>query len=101
MALLIRVDGSVQAVEPADPASGFTLEECYKHLETDMIEVVRLYRGPAEQRGGLIFIIDEEGKLKDKDANHCASIIAIQMEAISIRDLIVGHAILCYSDELR
>jgi hypothetical protein len=61
---------------PADPKAGFTLDELYKALDTDVVEVVRLpepitfvdKQTGAEDSFSLA-ILDEEGKLKGREPN--------------------------------
>lgn len=72
-------------IEPKN-GTDFTLEECYKHIGCDMVELVNL-------RDGRILIVDEEGLLKsDFVVNHEASKLARKARA---SEGIVGNAILC------
>lgn len=63
--ILIKPDNSVEAIMPADPEAGFSLEECYEYLDCTCITTVGL-------ADGRIMVVDDESKLKDgweKDIN--------------------------------
>lgn len=72
----------------AVPANGtdYTLEECYKLLSCDLIEVVELPKGR-------ILIVNEEGLLRRLPVNREASLLSGVM--------IVGPALCCPSGGLR
>lgn len=61
----------------------FTLEELYELLHCEMVQVV-------VTRSGMILIVDEEGKLRDKEQNFIATILYANPN-----DFIVGYAIYC------
>jgi hypothetical protein len=86
-AKLIKTDGTNVEVKPEN-GTDFTLEELYKHLECDIIEVVYM---PNDQ----IMIIDEEGRLKENPK--------LNPEATRMykRGYIFGHAIICNKDLLK
>jgi hypothetical protein len=91
MATLINTDGSLWEVEPQDPLKGFQLEELYKMLECDTIEVV-----PTLKRGWIL-IIDEEGKFKENEIN----LKATALFPGKAYDCIVGKALLCRDSQLK
>ena len=63
MATLYKVNGTVvKDIKPKDPKSGFSLDELYKLIDTDIIQPI--YHGSNANRQPFIFIGDEEGKLK-------------------------------------
>lgn len=72
----------------------FELEEMYKMLGCDMIEIVDL-------KNGEILIIDEEGKFKEHPIrNTIATNIARNHHAIWPMDEIVGDVLLCKLEEV-
>lgn len=63
MATLYKVNGSVvKDIKPKDPKAGFSLDELYKLIDTDIIQPI--YHGSNAKRQPFIFIGDEEGRLK-------------------------------------
>lgn len=58
MAILLHRDGTEEMVTPANPARGFTLDECYRLLGCRMVQHV------AVPPFGIL--IDEEAKLLDE-----------------------------------
>lgn len=90
-ALLIKVTGKSSSVTPKN-GTNFTLEELYKLIGCDMIEVVYpLYDS------NIIIVIDEEGKLKGKDINYAATI----MWGGAGYDALVGDVIVCHISMLK
>lgn len=84
-------------VDEVMPANGtdWTLEELYKLLNCDMIEVVRV-------TDDLILIIDEEGKLKHSTShNREATEVMNYHHNPTWSDVIVGKAVLCPSSMLK
>lgn len=92
MAKLIRTDGRVENIEPADASKGFTLEECYKHIGCNMIEAFDVGNGE-------IFIVDENGWLNHSAINEKASNLASKRYRGIVK--IVGNVIYCKSEELK
>lgn len=94
-ATLLKVDGTETVITPAN-GTDFTLEECYKHIGCDLVEVVRLDTvAPTE----MIMIVDEEALMKDElVVNQKASAIARRARAA---EGICGNAILCDADMFR
>lgn len=63
MATLYKVNGTVvKDIKPKDPKTGFSLDELYKLIDTDIIQPI--YHGSNANRQPFIFIGDEEGRLK-------------------------------------
>lgn len=91
-ALLLLTDPNVKTVDPKNETD-FKLEELYEMLECDMIEVVPL-------KHDYIMIIDEEGKLKEKDFNSPATQV-YHTAFPNIHDVIVGHALVCHNNMLQ
>lgn len=90
-ALLIKATGESSSITPKN-GTDFTLKELYKLIGCDTIEVVYpLYDSD------LIFIIDEEGKLKGKDINYAATI----MWGSAGYDALVGDVIVCHTSMLK
>jgi hypothetical protein len=89
VAQLLKFDGTSEEVKPANPETGFSLEEMYTLLGCSMIEVVYLSAKP-----DYILVIDEEGKFKD--------VIHVNEEATDLLlagnhlpgDFVVGNALL-------
>ena len=95
MATLIKPQTPYQSSKiDINPNNGtdFTLEELYKHLECNMIEVVYF-------NDNTIMIVDEEGKLQDKMINTDATYIFRKKRKDN--DFIVGNAIVCNVSELK
>ena len=87
-ATLYTTDGGVRPVTPEN-GKDFKLEELYKLLKCDLVEVVYLNRTQ-------IMIIDEEGKLRSEPkVNQKATVIAWKYMAIHPKDVVVGDAIVC------
>ena len=74
------------------PKSGktFSLSELQGFVE-GYLEIVEL-------KNGKIMVVNEEGKLKDLPFNHAAT--KIYAETYSSRDIIVGNALVCESNEV-
>lgn len=92
-ATLIKTDGTVVEIEPLNGET-FELQELYKLLDCELVEVVNL------RRSENILIIDEEGKYSQKFINEAATVIARNAQGIYPTGYIVGDAILCHSDML-
>ena len=71
----------------------FQLKELYKLLMCDTIEVVYLNQNE-------IMIIDENGKLLGKPLNDTATHI-YRKNIKNTRDFIVGHALVCNTNQLK
>jgi hypothetical protein len=91
-ATLLKTDGSSTPVKPEN-GTDFKLEELYKLIGTDMVEVVPL-------ANGRILVIDEEGKLKGKGVNAEADRL-FQVKRMQWGDYIVGDAVLMDSEDFR
>ena len=79
---VVTPEGKRKAVKPANRV--WTLEELYKLIDTDIVEVVY-----ATKDSNFILIIDEEGKLKNKETN----IAATNLTNLYPFDVIVGNAL--------
>jgi hypothetical protein len=90
MAVVLHIDGSFDRVQPANKADGFSLEEVYGYVQTDMVQVVAT-------RDGRIMVIDEEGKLKGKAVNETATRLYIHGDV----DPIVGDVVVCNEQEFQ
>jgi hypothetical protein len=90
-AYLIKVGEEPREIQPEN-GTDFSLQELYRLLDCDMVEIARtqMTHAPGRAWRNNILIIDEEGKCKGKPANDYAS------EWYSHPcDIIVGDAILC------
>lgn len=86
MATLIHWTGTEETVTPSNPKQGFSLDELYKHIQTQMVEMVRL-------RDGRNMWIDEEGKFNQPDhVNEKATRLLQQAGGIP-GDYIAGNAL--------
>lgn len=89
MAELLKTDGTRTTITPKN-GTDFTFEECYPLLGCDTIQIV-------ETNDGRILLIDEEGKLKMNLLNAAAT----ALYQYGHLDPIIGHAIVCDSEQLR
>ena len=94
MATVYKTDGTSQEVQPEN-GKDFKLEELYKLVECQTIELVTL-------GGGKIMIIDEEGKLSSppKPLNAAATQLFKQLPRIP-GDYIAGNALVCLTKEVK
>jgi len=92
MATLYTTDGKQREVQPKN-GTDFQLDELYKLLGCEMIEFVVPRSQP-----GCILIIDEEGKLRAREPNLHATILASHS---GLNDYIVGDALLCKAEEFK
>lgn len=84
--ILIKTDNSITTVDIEDDK---LLDKCHELLECECIEVVSINRTD-------VLIVDESGKLKDKEVNAIASCF---YPGTDYGDPIVGHALLCRRNE--
>lgn len=91
MATLVKENGDKVEISPAN-GKMFELEEVQK-LVGGYIEIIRLGKGD-------LMIIDEEGKLKDKQINSVATMVAYKRHAIHPCDCIVGDVVICKNCEI-
>lgn len=93
MAELIKSNGDTQEITPKNGKS-FTLEEVYKLLTCETVEVIPL---PKKR----YMIIDEEGKLKPNPVqNFEGTYLLHQARGIS-DDYIVGDVIICETKQFK
>ena len=92
MATLIKIDGTREAIQPKN-GKCFKLEELQKQVG-GFIE----YVGLSEEE---IMVINEEGKLMNLAVNENATDIALDNEAITFWDFIVGDVVICKKSELQ
>lgn len=90
MAILIAENGDKTEVHPAKPRDGFSLEEMYRLLDCDTVEMRYM-------DDGRILMMDEDGKSKNRPANREATIIAFPRGG----DLVVGAVLLCEASEIK
>lgn len=77
---------TTRAVAPANARKGYTLDELYELLQCSTVEIIRA-------PGGMILVVDEEGRLAGKPLNPAASRIAGQP--------IVGDALHCKASRVK
>ena len=88
---IYKVDGTIEKV--TTDADNVTLEELYKAIDTDIVEVCYL----AEN---MLFILDENGKLKGSKMNEKATKLFYE-KTKRYDDCIVGNAVLIDRKYLR
>jgi len=106
MAQLLTPDGIQTTVTPANPSTGFTFEEVYQLLDTDIVEVVYF---PARVKfQGITYgmaLIDEEGKFKDKRVNAKATMLWAHAHGIktlgALGDYLVGNVLFVTEEEFQ
>lgn len=91
MGKLVKTNGEEQDIAPAN-GSDFELKELYKLLDCSLIEVIRT---PDNK----LMIIDEEGKLNNKERNRKAT--KIMEGAIFVSDWIAGDALIINDNEFK
>lgn len=88
MAMLIKTDGQIEKVAPAN-GKDFTLEEMQK-LVGGLVEVVKTISGKYA-------LINEEGKVNGLPINLKATAITV----LSLNDFICGDMVICNAGELK
>lgn len=95
MAVILRVNGQVEEIEPEN-GMDFTLEEAQK-IVGGWVELLRI-AGPLPQydlpEKGLVMLVNEEGRLDGLPPNEQATMIFQ-------RDFIVGDALICRSNQFQ
>ena len=91
MAILYRTDLTMEEITPKN-GSDFSLKELYEILDCDCVEVVPL----TEIK---FIVVDEEGKLKDKEYNIYAS--KIYQRFRKTQDYLVGDCLMINNAELK
>lgn len=93
-ALIVTASGTHRKVTP-DNVTNFTLNEMYKLLNCQLVEIIRLNEK-------MIMVVDEEGKFKDEpDVNVNASLIAMLHGAIFPGDCVCGDVMICDTSMVR
>lgn len=92
MATLIKIDGTRETIQPKN-GKCFELEELQNQVG-GFIEHV----GLSEEE---IMVVNEEGKLMNLAVNENATDIALDNEAITFWDFIVGNVVICKKSELQ
>lgn len=95
-AQLLKSDGSVDLIKPADESIGFTREELIKHLECDWLEFVN----HPDHRNNTVLVCDEEAKTKPNGVVNQAATEILADEFNVINDHLVGHVIIVNSEFL-
>jgi hypothetical protein len=104
MALLIRTDGSQETMIPRNRREGFELDT----LLTAVGGYIRFIVLPTpveldgvEYHG---FVVDEDGKRKNKKVNHAATSLwarALAMEVTDLDDVLLGDVVLVNESEVQ
>lgn len=95
MAILFKASGERKTVAPANAEDGFQLEELYRLLSCDLVQIVPL-------ADDSLLVVDEEGKLKastpplNREATHL-----LQQSGGIPGDYVVGDALVCSRWELQ
>jgi len=93
MATLLKVDGTKETVTPANPETGFGLQELYKLLGVEMIEVIHTDDG--------ILVFDEEGKFRQPNALNEAATALLHKAGGMPFDYMVGNVLICNEKEFQ
>ncbi len=88
MATLYHPDGTAVEIQPADPRSGFTLEEM-QALVGGYIHIV------TSSDGRHAVVVNEEGKLIGLPYNRRATQLALTLTDLAPSDSIVGSMLVC------
>lgn len=91
MATLFRTDLTMEEITPKN-GSDFSLRELYEILDCDSVEVVPLTEFNS-------IIVDEEGKLKDKEYNMYAS--KFYQKFRKTQDFLVGDCLVINNAEIK
>lgn len=86
-ATLVQPNGVTRPVQPVEDGR-FSMEELYKLLETDLVEVIKL-------ADGFIMIVDEEGKFKQSKMTKFNQTATMIVNAWGHSGYIVGDALVC------
>lgn len=90
---LFKTNGDVVEIQPKN-GGDFTLDELYEHIGCRSIDILRL----DTKR---LMVLDDEGKLAEKEVNSNATMIADVSGVIPLWDCIVGDVIICDNDMVR
>ena len=92
MAILYKQSGEIEDVQPKN-GKRFTREELYEMLECDTVERVFI------KGTGVIMIVDEAGKLRQRPLNVAATMVYHSCRRMSDCDWIAGDALVCYTEQ--
>lgn len=84
---ILKADGKIIPISPKNPKNGYSLQEMYLAIDTNMIQVVYT------KERNTIMVCDEEGMFNNKSYNALASIIAGQQ--------ILGDVIICNTKNIK
>jgi len=93
VAELIMPNGETSTVHPADRKQGFSLEELYKLLACDCVQIIHL-------RDGRMMWMDEEGKHKTSQINEKATALLHQAGGVPWDD-VVGRVLITIRGEVQ
>lgn len=102
MATLLKHTGEAIEVFPANPAEGFTLEECYKLLTFDDEMPVTIIQAVPITKDRTM-ILDEEGKFKHgfrARFNKVGSALLAEAGGAPL-DWVTSHALICNETEFQ
>jgi hypothetical protein len=84
---VIKIDGTTISITPQNPKKGYSLQEMYRAIDTDMVQIV------STNQRNTIMVCDEEAMFNNKSYNAMASMIAGQA--------ILGDVIVCNTKNVK
>ena len=84
---VIKIDGTILSIAPMNPKKGYSLQEMYLAIDTDMVQIV------STNQRNTIMVCDEEAMFNNKSYNPMASMIAGQH--------ILGDVIVCNTKNVK
>ena len=90
--LLLSVDGTIEPYNPARADKTYDFKELKDKIGCQYGEIVYLSKD-------VIMVLDEEGKLLEKEINLSAT--ALYQERFSVNDCIAGDVVICHTKAIR
>ena len=90
--LLLSVDGTIEPYNPARADKTYDFKELKDKIGCQIGEKVDLSED-------VIMVIDEEGKLSEKEINISAT--ALYQERFRVKDYIAGDVVICHTKAIR
>ena len=84
---VIKIDGTILPITPKNPKKGYSLEEMYRAIDTNMVQIV------STMERNTIMVCDEEAMYNSKSYNAMASMIAVQP--------ILGDVLVCNTKNVK
>lgn len=84
---VIKIDGTILSITPKNTKKGYSLEEMYRAIDTNMVQIV------STMERNTIMVCDEEAMYNNKSYNPMASMIAGQH--------ILGDVLVCNTKNVK